>query len=77
LLAQAALTPAGKPLPPLTPELLIPVAPVVECVIFVSAVLIVKVGVDEAAPAVLAAVTVTVAVAEFAAAHDPLVITAL
>ena len=67
---QAALTPAGKPLAPLTPELLIPVAPVVECVIFVSAVLMHKVGVDEAAPAVFSALTVIVPVA-FTLPHPP------
>ena len=51
--AQPAVTPAGKPLA--DP---IPVAPVVLCVIFVKAVLIHKVGVDEAVPTVLVAVTV-------------------
>ena len=56
--AQAALTPAGKPV-----AVPIPVAPVVACVIFVSAVLIHKVGVLEAAPAVLSGVTVIVPVA--------------
>jgi hypothetical protein len=55
---QAALTPAGKP--DADP---IPVAPVVACVIFVSAVLIHNVGVDEAAPAVLSALTVIVPLA--------------
>jgi hypothetical protein len=34
LTAHEALTPAGKPLAPLTPALLIPVAPVVENVMF-------------------------------------------
>ena len=58
LLAQAALTPAGKPVA--EP---IPVAPVVVCVIFVNTLLIHSVGVLEAAPAVLAAVTVMVPVA--------------
>ena len=51
--AQVAVTPAGKPLAPDTPELEIPVAPVVECVMAVRAVLIHRVGVDEATPAVL------------------------
>ena len=55
---QLALTPAGKPVD--TP---IPVAPVVVWVILGSAVLIHKVGVIEAALAVLAAVTVIVPVA--------------
>ena len=40
-----------------------PVAPFVACVIFVNAVLIAKVGVYDAAPAVLVAVTVIVPVA--------------
>jgi hypothetical protein len=61
--AQAAETPVGKPLPPETPLLEIPVAPVVACVIFVKAVLIHKVGVALAAAAVFAAVTVIVPVA--------------
>ncbi len=56
--AQAAVTPAGRPVA--DP---IPVAPVVACVIAVSAVLIHNVGVDDAAPAVLLAVTVMVPVA--------------
>ena len=56
--AQLALTPGGKPLAPETPELEMPVAPVTAWVIFVKAVLIHKVGVVDAAPAVLAAVTV-------------------
>ena len=56
--AQAALTPAGK-----FEAVPIPVAPVVACVIFVNAVLIHKVGVLEAAPAVLSGLTVIVPVA--------------
>ena len=52
------MTPAGNPV-----AVPIPVAPVVVCVIGVSAVLIHNVGVDEAAPTVLAAVTVIVPVA--------------
>ena len=56
--AQAALTPAGNPV-----AVPMPVAPVVACVIFVNAVLIHKVGVLDAAPAVLAGVTVIVPVA--------------
>ena len=43
-----ALTPPGNPFAPATPSLLIAVAPVVACVIFVNAVLIHKVGVLEA-----------------------------
>ncbi len=61
--AQVALTPAGKPFAPVTPSLLIPVAPVVVCVIDVKAVLIHKVGVLDAAEAVMFAVTVIVPVA--------------
>ena len=61
--AKLADTPAGNPLAPDTPLLLMPVAPVVVCVMFVSAVLMHNVGVDEAAPAVLFAVTVIVPVA--------------
>ena len=56
--AQAAETPAGNPV-----AVPIPVAPVVACVIFVNAVLIHKVGVLDAAPAVLSGVTVIVPVA--------------
>ena len=63
LLAQAALTPAGKPLEPETPAFDIPVAPMVVCVIFVNAVLIHSVGVLDAAPDVLDAFTVIVPVA--------------
>ena len=58
LLAQAAEMPAGSPV-----AVPIPVAPVVACVIFVNAVLIHKVGVLDAAPAVLSGVTVIVPVA--------------
>ncbi len=60
---QVADTSAGKPFAPVTPSLDMPVAPVVAWVIAVRAVLIHKVGVVEAAPAVLAAVTVIVPVA--------------
>ena len=56
--AKAAVTPAGNPV-----AVPIPVAPVVACVILVNAVLMHKVGVDEAAPAVLFGVTVIVPVA--------------
>ena len=55
-----ALTPAGKPFAPDTPLFDIPVAPVVVWVILVNAVLIHSVGDDDAAPAVLFAVTVIV-----------------
>ena len=61
--AKLADTPAGNPLAPGTPLLLMPVAPVVVCVMFVSAVLMQSVGVEDAAPAVLFAVTVIVPVA--------------
>ncbi len=57
--ANAALTPAGNPV-----AAPIPVAPVVVIVIFGEiAVLIQSVGLDDGAPAVLAAVTVIVPVA--------------
>ena len=46
--AKAAVTPDGNPV-----AVPIPVAPVVLCVIAVNAVLIHKVGVEDAAPAVL------------------------
>jgi hypothetical protein len=49
LLAQVALTPAGNPFAPDTPEFEIPVTPEVECVIGVNAVFIVKVGELDAA----------------------------
>jgi hypothetical protein len=65
LAAHAAVTPAGNPA-----AAPIPVAPVVACVIAVSAVLIHNVGVDDGAPAVLAGVTVIVPVA-LTAAHPP------
>ena len=58
LLAHAAVTPAGNPV-----AVPIPVAPVVACVMLVKAVLIHKVGVLDAVPAVLAGVTVIVPVA--------------
>ena len=56
--AKAAVTPDGKPV-----AAPIPVAPVVAWVIFVKAVLIHKVGVDDPAPAVLFGLTVIVPVA--------------
>ena len=49
---QEALTPAGKPLAALIPLPEIPVAPVVKCIIFVKAVLIHIVGVEDALPTV-------------------------
>ena len=56
--AQLAVTPDGKPV-----AVPIPVAPVVVCVIFVMAVLIQTVGVDDATLAVFEDVTVIVPVA--------------
>ena len=53
--AQAAVTPEGSPV-----AVPMPVAPVVVCVMLVNAVLIQSVGVEEAALAVFAAVTVIV-----------------
>ena len=50
--AQVAETPGGKPLAPETPLFEIPVAPVVDMVILVKAVLIHIVGVELAAAAV-------------------------
>ena len=58
LLAQAAVTPAGKPV-----AVPMPVAPVVVWVMFVNAVLIHNVGLELATPAVLAGVTMIVPVA--------------
>ena len=58
LAAHAAVTPAGSPV-----AAPMPVAPVVAMVIFVSAVLIHNVGLEDGAPAVLAGVTVIVPVA--------------
>jgi hypothetical protein len=57
LLAHEALTPAGKPLAPLIPALLIPVAPVVAMVIGVRAIFVQSVGLDDGALAVLRGVT--------------------
>ena len=61
--AQVAETPAGKPFAPETPLLEISVAPEVVWVIFVMAVFIQTVGVDDATPHVLTAFTVIVPVA--------------
>ena len=69
--AHEADTPAGRPLTPVdTPSLEMPVATVVAWVMLVKTVLIHKVGVEEAVPAVFAAVTVMVPVA-FALPHPP------
>ena len=54
-LTHAAVTPAGKLV-----AAPIPIAPVVACVMLMSTVLIHKVGLEEAAPEVLSAVTVIV-----------------
>ena len=62
--AHVADTPAGNPFAPDTPEFEIPVAPVVAIVIGVIAVLIQTVGFVDGTEAVLAGVTVTVAVIE-------------
>jgi hypothetical protein len=62
LAAHEALTPTGKPLAPLTPALLMPVALMVAMVIGVSAVLMQSVGEDEGVPKVLRGLTVTVLV---------------
>ena len=63
--AHAAVTPAGSPV-----GAPIPVAPVVVWVMLVSAVPIQRVGVEDAAPAVILALTVIVPVA-FAVPHPP------
>ena len=63
--AQVAVTPAGRPV-----AVPMPVAAVVVCVIAVSGVLIQRVGVEEAAEAVLASTTVMVPVA-FTLPHPP------
>ena len=61
--AHEALTPAGNPFSPDTPSFDMPVAPVVVCVMSVSAVLIQSVGDKDAAVTVLSGVTVIVPVA--------------
>ena len=63
--AQAAVTPAGKPV-----AAPMPVAPVVACVMLVIGVLIQGVGDEEAAPAVISGVTLNVPVA-FALPQPP------
>ena len=65
LLPKAAVTPAGKPV-----AVPMPVAPVVVCVMLVSAVLIHNVGVLDAALAVLFAVTVTATATDVAAGEQ-------
>ena len=61
--ANVADTPAGKPFAPVAPSFAIPVAPVVECVIAVNAVLMHNVGDYDAALTVLFGVTIIVPVA--------------
>ena len=63
--AQEAVTPAGRPV-----AVPMPVAPVVVCVMLVSAVLMQRVGMEEAAPTVLSGVTVMVPEA-FTVPHPP------
>ena len=63
--AQEAVTPAGRPV-----AAPIPVAPVVVCVIAVRAVLMHRVGVEEAVLVILSGVTVMVPVA-FTVVHPP------
>ena len=63
--AQAAVTPAGSP-----EAVPMPVAPVMVCVMLVSAVLMHRVGVEDAAPTVLSDVTVMVPEA-FTVPHPP------
>ena len=70
LVPKDALTPAGNPVA--EP---IPVAPVVAWVISASDVLIHSVGVDDAAPAVLFAVTVIVPLKDGLAQLEPVVVT--
>ena len=57
--AHDAVTPAGKPV-----AVPMPVAPVVVCVIAVNAVLMHRVGAEDAVPTVLSGVTVIVPVAD-------------
>ena len=68
--AQLAVTPAGRPV-----AVPMSVAPVVVCVIFVKTVLIHNVGAEEATPAVLEGLTVTLVAEEGAEAHPELVTT--
>ena len=55
---QLALTPPGSPFAAATPSSLMPVAPVVAIVISVKAKLLHSVGLEDAVPAVLSAITV-------------------
>ena len=71
LAAHDALTPAGKPLAPLTPALLMPVAPVVVMVIGDKAVFTQSVGLALGAPAVLAGDTTIGAVLFSVWLHPP------
>jgi hypothetical protein len=70
--AKTALTPAGSPFAPETPSLAMPVARVVAWVIGVRAVLIQRVGVEEARPAVF--ITPIVAVTDVLSLSQPLVV---
>ena len=63
--AQTAVTPAGRPM-----AVPMPVAPVVVCVMLVSAVLMHRLGVEDAAPTVLSGVTVMLPEA-FTVPHPP------
>ena len=54
--AQVALTPAGSPFAPSTPSLVMPVVEVVAWVIAVRTVLTHRVGVEDAAPAVISGI---------------------
>ena len=64
--AQEAVIPAGRPV-----EVPMPAAPVVVCVMSVRAVLMQRVGVEEAAPTVLSCVTIMVPEA-FTMPHPPI-----
>ena len=66
LAAHTAVTPAGKSV-----AAPMPVAPVVACVILVSAVFIHRVGLEDAGPTVLSGVTIMVPVA-FTIPHPPI-----
>ena len=63
--AHEAVTPAGRPV-----AVPIPVAPVVVCVMLVSAVLMQRVGMEDAAPTLLSGVTIMVPDA-FTVPHPP------
>jgi hypothetical protein len=72
---QEAATPAGRPFAPAVPAFAIPVAPVVVCVILVSAVLIQTVGEDDATPTVLFEETVTAKVLAALVPHELVAVT--